>query len=104
VIAHGLATVATGQSKQATAYYRHVEMVDAEIGRILQALAETGQDTNTLVLLTADHGEGMAHHPMVRKSTPYDEASKVPFVVCWPNCVAQGRVDRTTTLCKERNT
>jgi len=74
-------------------YYRHVEMVDGEIGRILQALEETGRDEDTLILFTADHGEGMAHHQMVRKSNAYDAAAKVPFIVSWPGRVLEDAVD-----------
>lgn len=76
-------------------YYRHVEQVDGEIGRVMQALRDTGQDANTLVLFTSDHGEGLAHHQMVRKSTPYDEASKVPMIVAWPGRVPAGKIDAT---------
>ncbi len=71
-------------------YYRHIEMVDAEIGRVLDALRDTGQDRDTLVIFTSDHGEGIGHHRMVRKSSFYDEASKVPMIVSAPG---RGRVD-----------
>jgi choline-sulfatase len=74
-------------------YYRHIEMVDAEIGRIIDALEESGQRKNTLVLLISDHGEGLAGQQTVRKSNPYDGASKVPFVVSWPGSVASGQPD-----------
>ena len=74
-------------------YYRHVEMVDGEIGRILQALEDTGQDKNTLVMFTADHGEGLARHQMVRKSSPYDEASKVPLLISLPGRMLENRTD-----------
>ena len=88
-------------------YYRHIEMVDAEIGRILQALEDTGQQNDTLVVFTADHGEGTAHHKMVRKSSNYDEAAKVPLIVSWPgelsvrsddSCLVSG-MDIMPTLC-----
>ena len=79
-------------------YYRHVEMVDAEIGRVLRALKDTGRDKDTLVLLTSDHGEGLARHQMVRKSLPYDEALKVPFVISWPGHIPEGKVDTTTLV------
>ena len=65
-------------------YYRHIEQVDAEIGRVLRALEEAGQAENTLVVFTSDHGEGLGHHQMVRKSSPYDESSRVPMVVSFP--------------------
>jgi len=74
-------------------YYRHIEMVDGEIGRVLQALKETGHDKNTLILMTSDHGEGLAHHQMVRKSTPYNESMKVPMVFSWPGFIQEGGVD-----------
>lgn len=61
-------------------YYRHVEMVDSEIGRLLTALDETGLMENTVIAFTADHGEGMGHHKMVRKQFLYDEAAKVPLI------------------------
>jgi len=65
-------------------YYRMVEMVDAEVGRVLDALEGSGQAENTLVVFTADHGEGRGRHQMVTKNYLYDEAVKVPLVVSFP--------------------
>jgi arylsulfatase A-like enzyme len=65
-------------------YYRHIEMVDGEIGRVLEALEGSGHIDDTVIIFTADHGEGLAHHQMVRKHTAYDESSRVPFIACWP--------------------
>ncbi len=76
-------------------YYRHIEMVDGEIGRLLQALQDTGNDRDTLILLTSDHGEGLGHHQMVRKSSPYDEAMKVPLFVSWPGHIPENKTDTT---------
>jgi len=74
-------------------YYRHVEMVDAEIGRVLRGLAESGHADNTLVIFTADHGEGTAHHQMTRKNLLYEEALAVPLLVALPGEIASGRAD-----------
>jgi len=76
-------------------YYRHIEMVDGETGRILEALRDTGQDKTTLILFTSDHGEGLAHHQMVRKSSPYDEASQVRMILVWPGHIPAGKTDTT---------
>ena len=65
-------------------YYRQVEMVDAEIGRVLQALEDSGEAENTLVVLTADHGEGRGRHQWTGKNTPYEEAVKVPLIFGLP--------------------
>jgi arylsulfatase A-like enzyme len=74
-------------------YYRHIEMVDAEIGRLLDALRRTGHARNTLVLFTSDHGEGLAHHQMVRKNFLYEEAVKVPMIVSFPGHARGDAVD-----------
>ena len=74
-------------------YYHHVEMVDAEIGRILDALEDTGHAKITLVVMTSDHGEGSGHHQMVLKNYLYDEAAKVPLLVSLPGQTPAGRQD-----------
>jgi arylsulfatase A-like enzyme len=79
-------------------YYWHIEMVDGEAGRILEALEGTGQMDNTAILFTSDHGEGMAHHQMVRKSSPYDEAAKVPFLLSWPGELPADREEKSTLV------
>ena len=74
-------------------YYRQVEMVDADIGRILDALEDSGQADNTIVILTSDHGDGRGRHSHVQKWYPYEESVKVPMIVSCPGKVAEGVVD-----------
>ena len=80
------------------AYFRDVEMVDAEIGRVLQALAESGELSDTLVVFTSDHGEGLAHHQMVTKGFLYDEACRTPLIVSWRGTLEEGRRDDETLI------
>jgi len=89
-------------------YYRQVEMVDADIGRVLDALEAAGEAENTLVVLTADHGEGRGRHMHVQKWYPYEEAVKVPLVWSCPGRIAEGHrntehlvsgLDVMSTLC-----
>jgi arylsulfatase A-like enzyme len=75
------------------AYYRHVEMVDAEIGRVLDALEAAGQHRNTVVIMTADHGEGRGRHHLVLKNYLYDEAARVPLIVNYPGRIPAGKQD-----------
>jgi len=79
-------------------YYRMVEMVDAEVGRVLAALDDAGLTRDTLVIFTADHGEGRGRHHLVTKNYLYDEAVKVPLIFAWPGHVAEGHVDPTTLV------
>ena len=74
-------------------YYRHVEMVDAEIGRVLQALDDSGEAENTVIIFTSDHGEGRGRHQMVLKNYLYEEAEKVPLIVSWPGRIPEGKQD-----------
>ncbi len=77
------------------AYDWMVETVDAEIGRLLDALRSQGLEQNTLVVCTSDHGDGLAAHHWLGKCTHYEEATRVPFVVSFPGVTPPGRVDRT---------
>jgi len=64
-------------------YYRLVEKVDAEIGKVLQALEDGGHKENTIVMFTSDHGEGVARHHWNQKQILYDQATKTPFIIHW---------------------
>jgi arylsulfatase A-like enzyme len=76
-------------------YYRMVEMLDAEIGRILDALEESGRADNTLVVFTSDHGEGGARHSRVQKWYPYEESARVPLIARLPGVIPEGTRDAT---------
>lgn len=71
-------------------YYRMVEMLDHDVGRLLDVLADTGLEQNTLVLFTSDHGEGAGRHGNVQKWHPYDESMKVPLICALPGRVRPG--------------
>ena len=68
-------------------YYRHVEMVDAETGRIIEALEDTGQLENTIIIYTSDHGECMGHRTHVQKNTLFDESVRVPLFITIPDSI-----------------
>jgi len=76
-------------------YFRQIEMLDADVGRVLDALDDSGQADNTIVIFTSDHGDGAGHHSLVSKWHPYDESMKVPLVFCCPGKIPQGRKDTT---------
>jgi choline-sulfatase len=65
-------------------------MADAEIGRVLNALDDTGLPEETLVVLTSDHGDGLARHGLTSKMFLYDEAARVPFIAAWPGRIQSG--------------
>jgi len=75
------------------AYCRLTEMVDRQIQVILDALKESGQERNTLVLLSSDHGDMDAAHRLEHKTVLYEESANIPFLAMWKGKIAGGRVD-----------
>ena len=66
-------------------YMAMVTQTDASIGRILDLLEEKGQLDNTLIILTADHGDTSGDHGMMDKHyILYDGVTHIPFIVRWP--------------------
>ena len=66
-------------------YHRLVEVVDREIGVVLDALDKSPYKDNTIIIFTADHGEMGGSHGLTGKSILYEECQRVPFVFCGPN-------------------
>lgn len=89
----------------ARVYFSLVTSIDRQVGRILQALEESGEAENTIVVFTADHGEMMASHGRFYKSVIYDEAFRIPLMIRYPNRLKPriedlmiGKVDMMPTL------
>uniref|UniRef100_UPI00404B9E9B sulfatase family protein n=1 Tax=Cephaloticoccus sp. TaxID=1985742 RepID=UPI00404B9E9B len=80
-------------------YYRLIEMADATLGRVLATLDETGQDRDTLIIFSSDHGDGSAAHQWNQKTLFYDEVVRVPFIVRPPGGFAGGRRDARNLVC-----
>jgi arylsulfatase A-like enzyme len=63
------------------AYNRLVEKVDKYIEMVLASLKKYGVEKNTIIIFTADHGDGYAGHSWNQKQILYEEASRIPFIV-----------------------
>lgn len=68
--------------------------VDAHIGRVLQFLKVSGQEGNTLVILSADHGEMLGDRHSWGKFSVYDAAYKTPLIIRMPGNADQAGVRR----------
>ena len=77
------------------AYCRLTESVDNQIQAILDAIKETGQENNTLIIFSSDHGDMDAAHRMEHKTALYEESANIPFVVMWKGHIPGGKVDST---------
>ena len=75
-------------------YYGNVKIIDDAIGRMVQALEETGQMENTIFAVTSDHGEMAGDHAMLEKRAFYEESARVPLILSAPWLTqSQKRID-----------
>ena len=75
-------------------YDAEIAFVDHEIGRLVDGIDRSGV-TDTIVILTADHGEGlMDHRYMTHGVHLFEEEVRVPLVIRWPGEIAAGLVYR----------
>jgi iduronate 2-sulfatase len=66
------------------AYYASVSFMDAQAGRVLDALEEQGLRENTIVVFSADHGYLLGHHDKYQKQHLFEESTRVPFILSVP--------------------
>ncbi len=74
--------------------YGQIALIDHNVGRIMQALRETGLDENTIVIYTADHGDWMGDHGLILKGPMhYEGLLRVGLLVRGPGVPAGKMVD-----------
>ena len=75
-------------------YYAATTFMDAQVGRILDALEASGVADHTIVVFTSDHGFNLGEHGLWQKQNLTDHATRVPLVVSVPGVPAKGRASR----------
>lgn len=65
-------------------YYAIITHLDAQVGRILDALDRSGKADNTWIIYTADHGLAVGRHGLFGKQNMYDHSLRVPFLIAGP--------------------
>jgi len=78
------------------AYLACVSYVDAQIGKMLTALKDSGQFDNTIIILWSDHGFHLGEMGIWGKATNYEIATRVPMIVWTPEMKSKGT--RTNAL------
>ncbi|MCL4523076.1 MAG: sulfatase [Acidobacteria bacterium] len=74
------------------AYDGAVRYVDEEISRLLERLDQNGLGRNTIVIVTADHGEMFGeHNDFGRAHSMWEPVLRVPLIVRWPEKIGAGR-------------
>jgi N-acetylglucosamine-6-sulfatase len=75
-------------------YLGCVKAVDENVGRVLDYLDESELSKNTMVIYTADQGMFLGEHDYFDKRWIYEECFRMPFLVRWPDKIAEGSVNR----------
>jgi arylsulfatase A-like enzyme len=75
-------------------YYAMISHLDAQLGRVMEALRRSGQLENTIIVFAGDNGLAVGQHGLMGKQSCYDHSLRVPLIFAGPG-VPEGR----TTHC-----
>lgn len=74
-------------------YYAGVSFLDDMVGDVLDALDAAGMSDNTYIIYTSDHGYHLGDKTYIKKTTLYEEVTRVPFVISGPLAEENASVD-----------
>lgn len=84
--------------REIAAYYGMITHVDAQIGRILDALRASGRESNTVVVFAGDNGLALGAHGLLGKQNLYEHSTRVPLIVSGPGLRRDRRSDALVYL------
>lgn len=87
------------QREMIRAYYAATSFMDAQVGRVIDALGQMGLADDTIVVFTSDHGYLLGEHGQWMKNLLWEEAARVPLIIRVPGTKMAGkRSPRTAEL------
>jgi len=75
--------------------YRYISRADIAVGRVMQALRDSGCDDQTVVIFSSDNGSMEGAHRLVGKWNMYEESIRVPLIIRDPRLPSAARGHRS---------
>lgn len=74
-------------------YYAMITHLDSEIGRLLDALEESGEADNTIIVFTGDNGLAVGQHGWMGKEDIYEHGVRIPLIIAGPGIAKNTKND-----------
>ncbi|MBA4146482.1 MAG: sulfatase [Verrucomicrobia bacterium] len=75
-------------------YWASISYVDAQIGRLLDAVERLGLAKNTIIVFWSDHGYHTGEHGLLKKQSLFENSARSPLIIAHPGAKNKGKSTR----------